>query len=106
MEAISEKQITDFIAQLRDDLATADKFLAMWRRRNQLPERPKGDTFPALGTNGDGDYGDVAKIVRDAINKCPIQYNVNDVDSAVRAAGHHLSRETIGQALNRFARAG
>lgn len=105
MNPIEENQIQDFISQLQDDLSTAHKFLQMWRRRmnTQLPGESQGqEQLIPDSSNGES----ASDLVRGAISKCPDQYSVLDVESALLASGIKMKRTKISQTLSRFMDAG
>ncbi len=105
MNAISEKQIHDFISQLQDDLSTAHKFLQMWRRRTNTT-MPVGEGQPELLSSLQTGTSSIADQIRAAIEKCPQQYSVVDVESALIADGITMKRTKISQTLSRFMEAG
>lgn len=105
MNPISETQIQDFISQLQDDLSTAHKFLQMWRRRTNTTLPGEGEQ-PDLISNSQTGSSSIADQIRAAIEKCPQQYSVADVESALIADGITMKRTKISQTLSRFMEAG
>src|SRR5438045_4019809 len=103
-EPITDEQIKTFISQLRDDLVTAEKFHAMWRRRNQTPSLVSPhEQLPLNGATSENDnYGRITEDVRMAIAQFNSEFKVSDVESILYGMGKPLDRATIARCIHRL----
>ena len=106
---MTESEIQEFIRQTEKDLQVAKEFLAMWRRRNaakpsmEPPRSVQTPLIPDAEGGRQGIYGANKQAILKAIQKCPEEYTIYDVEKALGELGSPLARPSISQAMSRLA---
>ncbi len=103
----SETSIEEFIRETEKDLLVAKQFLAMVKRRNGTIPLPSMEPVPAqiplIKTHPQGgEYGANKRWLLAAIEKCPLEYTIYDIEKALVELGNPLERPVIQQAMSRF----
>jgi len=100
------KEAEDFRDQLAADLRAVEKFIEIARCSGSSESSLSLNKFSSVSTAGNGDkprrYGEVGENVSEAIRQCKKNYNVRDVEKALKHSGHSLSRLSITNVLRRF----
>lgn len=107
---MNTQYIDGVISELENDLQTAKRFKAMLERRNGLPktaptERQKVVQTPLIKEtqeNRSVEYGATKQSVLKAIERCPEQYSINDIEKALKEDGVPIARSAISQVLTRM----
>jgi hypothetical protein len=100
------KEAEDFRDQLASDLRAVEKFIEIARRSGSNDSSLSLTRFSPESTSSNGTkpkrYGEVGENVAEAIRQCKKNYNIRDVDKALKRTGHSLSRLSITNVLRRF----
>lgn len=109
---MTEKEIVDIIKQTEKDLHIAKEFLSVWRRRNGAPSpaslepaRAAQPPLPVVHPAANGDYGANKKLLLRAVELCPNEYTIYDVEKALVELGSPLKRAVVQQGVSRLAKA-
>lgn len=105
---ITEMEIT--VKALNAELSAARAFRPFLAKRENEPETatapvPVQAALIPSTANGDG-YGAVMRNIRAAIEKCPENYTVYNIETQLSALGVSIPREAISQAMSRLAKKG
>lgn len=103
MMPVSEEQIKQFISQLREDLGTAERFFAMWKRRNQehVGSSRQPEQLPLNGSNQEREKSS-ADVVRNAIRRCPRVFTLDDLEEALETNDQPMVRLALNRCVNRL----
>lgn len=110
--SMNESAIQSFIRQTEGDLKLAKEFLAMWRRRSGDAPMPSMEASKAVQAplipSGEkivqGEYGANKRAVLEAVEGCPTEYTIYDVEKVLAENGNPLLRPAISQALSRLSK--
>jgi hypothetical protein len=107
---VTEKDIREFITFTENDLRLAKEFLAMWTRRNGtgFQTSPAMHQPPLIKDNAKtadtNEYGASKRAILAAIEKCPTDYTLYDIEKVMAEQGTPMERGAISQALNRLSK--
>ena len=100
------KEAEDFRDQLAADLQAVEKFIEIARRSGSNESTLSLNKFSPEYTSDNGTkprrYGEVGENVAGAIRQCKRNYNVRDVEKALKRNGHPMSRLSITNVIRRF----
>lgn len=114
---MSDAFILESIRMLEEELASAKKYLAVYRRQHGIsseekntnpipPKQPSSFLEGMIDSNLDSKYGHVKAEILAAIERCPMEYTVQDIEAILTNDGKSPNKTVVSQWMTRLTKTG